>query len=284
MSMTTYPQIDLSAWRQVGEGGNGAVYVQDAEPDVLLKVNTVDTSEKTIQEEFFTSKAIFDAGIPTPQMFEIVQAGEFFGVKCQNIKNKKSFSRLCADDPSSIEARAIQMAQLLKAFHAKTIEDNPWIPSIKQRMLEAAETTVLVGGKAKEKLIEFVKTIPESNHLLHGDLQMGNLIMADDQPYWIDLGRATHGIPQFDLGHFFLFCNIFGKKGRVQEIAHLSDKQLVQFWNAFALEYNGPDHLDAFIKECRKYAALDIILLGMVQALSASERFFLGLLAKKMLK
>lgn len=278
-----YPQIELSAWRQTGEGGNGAVYVNDAEPDVLLKVNTIDTSEITIREEFYTTKAVLDAGVPAPQVFEIVQAGEFYGVKCQNIKNKKSFSRLCADDPSSIDARASQMARLLKEYHAKTVEDSPWIPSMKQRMLEAAETTALVGGKAKERLIEFVKTIPESNHLLHGDLQMGNLIMADEKPYWIDLGRASHGIPQFDLGHFFLFCNIFGKKGRVQEIVHMSDKQLVQFWKAFALEYNGPDHMDAFIKECRKYAALDIILLGMIQKLTVSERFFLGLLAKKML-
>lgn len=40
--MNTYPQIDLSAWKQVGEGGNGAAYVNDAEPGVLLKVNTLD--------------------------------------------------------------------------------------------------------------------------------------------------------------------------------------------------------------------------------------------------
>ena len=284
MEQTTYPQIELSAWKQVGEGGNGAVYVNDAEPGILLKVNTVDTSEDTIREEFYTQKAVFDAGVPTPQMFEIVQVGEFYGIKCQNIENKKSFSRLCADDPSSIDARAIQMAQLLKEYHAKTIEESQWIPSMKERMLEAAQTTELVGGKTKERLIEFVKSLPESNHLLHGDLQMGNLIMANDKCYWIDLGRAARGIPQFDLGHFFLFCNIFGKKGRVQEIAHMSDKQLVQFWEAFALEYNGPEHMNAFIKDCRKFAALDIVLLGMVQKLSASERFFLGLLAKKMLK
>lgn len=44
--MNTYPQIDLSAWKQVGEGGNGAAYVNDAEPGVLLKVNTLDTSAR----------------------------------------------------------------------------------------------------------------------------------------------------------------------------------------------------------------------------------------------
>lgn len=282
--MNTYPQIDLSAWKQVGEGGNGAAYVNDAEPGVLLKVNTLDTTEQTIQEEFFTTKAVFDAGVPCPEMYEIVEVGEHFGVKCQNIVGKKSFSRLCADDPSSIDARAIQMAQLLKSFHSVKVNDSQWIPSQKEVMLKAAENTTLIGGKAKERLIEFVKSIPESDHLLHGDLQMGNLILADEKPYWIDLGRASHGIPQFDLGHFFLFCNIFGKKDRVQAIAHMSDKQLVQFWNAFAKEYNGPDNMDAFLKDCRKYAALDIIFLGMVQTLTVSERFFLGLLAKKMLK
>lgn len=284
MNQSVYPQIDLSAWKQVGEGGNGAVYVNDAEPGVLLKVNVNDTSEKTIKEEFYTSKAVFDAGIPTPEMYQIVQVGEYYGIKCQVISGKKSFSRLCADDPSSIDAFATRMAELLKEFHGKKVAGNEWIPSKKERMLEAAETTALIGGKAKERLIEFVKSIPESDCLLHGDLQMGNLIMADGKPYWIDLGNATHGLPQFDLGHFYLFCNIFGKKGRVQEIAHMTDKQLVQFWNTFALAYNGPENIDTFTQECKRYAALDIIYLGMVQKLSFSERFFLSLLAKSMLK
>jgi len=282
--MEEYKNIDLSAWTKVGEGGNGAVYVNEAEPGVLLKVNTVDNSEKAIQEEFYTPKAVFEIGVPTPELYEIVRVGDCFGVKCQEIPGKKSFARLCGDDPSSIDVRAGQMAELLKEFHAKTVQDSEWIPSQKERMIKAAETTTLVSGKAKERLIAFVKEIPECHQLLHGDLQMGNIILADDKPYWIDLGRATHGIPQFDLGHFYLFCNIFSRTPRVQEIAHMTDKQMIQFWNAFALSYNGPDNLDAFQQECRRFAALDIIILGMVQKLSFSERFFLGTLAKKMLK
>jgi uncharacterized protein (TIGR02172 family) len=282
--MEEYKNIDLSAWTKVGEGGNGAVYVNEAEPGVLLKVNTVDNSEKAIQEEFYTPKAVFETGVPTPELYEIVKVGDCFGVKCQEIPGKKSFARLCGDDPSSIDVRAGQMAELLKEFHAKTVQDSEWIPSQKERMIKAAETTTLVSGKAKERLIAFVKEIPECHQLLHGDLQMGNIILADDKPYWIDLGRATHGIPQFDLGHFYLFCNIFSRTSRVQEIAHMTDKQMIQFWNAFAMSYNGPDNLDAFQQECRRFAALDIIMLGMVQKLSFSERFFLGTLAKKMLK
>jgi hypothetical protein len=113
---------------------------------------------------------------------------------------------------------------------------------------------------------------------------MGNLIMADGKPYWIDLGRASHGIPLFDLGHMYLFCNIFGRSKRVQDIAHMTDAQLVQFWNSFALAYNGPDKMDEFIADCKRFAGLDLIMLGYVQDLSISERFFLGQLAKKMIK
>ena len=282
--MEQYPQVDLSNWKQVGEGGNGIVYLSDDEPGVLLKINTVNTDEKDTQNDFFTSKAVFELGVPTPEMYQMVMSGENYGYKCQAIAGKKSIARLCADDTSTIDANATMMAQLLKEFHAKTVKDNEWIPSMKERMMEAAQTTDLVGGKAKARLIEFVKSIPESEHLLHGDLQMGNMIVADEKPYWIDLGRASHGIPLFDLGHFYLFCNIFGRSPRVQKIAHMTDKELMQFWNTFAQVYNGPDNLDSFTKDCRKYAALDIIVLGMIQHLSFSERFFLGTLAKKMLK
>ena len=108
--------------------------------------------------------------------------------------------------------------------------------------------------------------------------------MADGQPYWIDLGRASHGIPQFDLGHMYLFCNIFSKKKRVQDIAHMTGEQMVRFWNSFALAYNGPEGLDAFMNQCKRFAGLDVLLLGHIQHLTFSERFFLGQLAKALTK
>ena len=59
--MKTYPQIDLSAWKQVGEGGNGAAYVNDAEPGVLLKVNTNTTSGKQMWAAISHPMSFFDS-------------------------------------------------------------------------------------------------------------------------------------------------------------------------------------------------------------------------------
>ena len=127
----------------------------------------------------------------------------------------------------------------------------------------------------------------DTQNLLHGDLQMGNLILNSQSTpdcFWIDLGRAAHGLPLFDLGHLFLFCNVFSKTAKVQEIAHMTEQQMSAFWNAFALAYNGPDKLEEFNTACKRFAALDVILLGHIQKLNWHQRLFLGFLAKRLFK
>lgn len=103
-------------------------------------------------------------------------------------------------------------------------------------------------------------------------------------PYWIDLGRAAHGVSMFDIGHLYLFCNIFSKKERVHELTHMSEEQLVQFWKSFALAYNGSEGLDAFTSECKRFAALDVVLITYIHPVNWHQRLFLGLLAKSMFK
>jgi hypothetical protein len=42
--------------------------------------------------------------------------------------------------------------------------------------------------------------------------------------------------------------------------------------------------MDAFTAECKRFAALDVLLLGHIQTLNWHERLFLGLLAKSLFK
>lgn len=94
----------------------------------------------------------------------------------------------------------------------------------------------------------------------------------------------------FDLGHLYLFCNIFSRQKRVQQIAHMTQQQLLDFWSAFAKAYIGNgitlaadnNQLSAFTAECKRFASLDVILLGHIQTLNWHERLFLGLLAKSL--
>lgn len=285
--MQNYKDIDISAWTKVGEGGEGSTYTNAECPDVLLKVSNHTLSNgslESVSREFHVSKSVYDLGIPTPEMKEIVRVGEDYGILCQIINGKKSLAKMSGENPDSIEDYAKRMARLAKQFHAADASGNEWIPSHKALMIEVLDNTKMIRGKTLQRVRSFVEGLEDAPSLLHGDFTFSNLIMADDRPYWIDLGHATHGLPMFDLGHFFLFCNIFGKQGRVQDIAHMTADQMQLFWNNFALAYNGPEGLEAFNAECKRFAGLSVLLLGHIQHLTLSERFFLGQLAKALTK
>lgn len=284
--LTEYPQIDLSAWEQKGEGGNGATYTNPSEPGVLLKVSYLELAKAdSLVQEFNTSKAVYELGVPTPRMLQLVSVNGTVAIKCQAITGKKSFARLCSDNPGNIDQYAMQMAGLGKQLHATDASGNEeYIPSMKSFITQAISVSAMLSDRARKRVQNFVDTLDDVPTLLHGDFTFSNLVTADGKPYWIDLGRATHGDPFFDLGHFYLFCNIFSRQKRVQDIAHMTDKQMVQFWNSFAATYNGPDNLDEFTRKCKRFAALDIIIMGHVQPLNMSERFFLSMLVKSIIK
>lgn len=298
--MNNFREIDLRAWKQVGEGGNGTTYTCQTESGVILKVarhTKTDGSFVAVSHEFYTSKAFYEAGVTTPKMIELVRVGEDYGIISEFITNKKSLARLSGEQPELIDDLAYRMAVFAKQLHGTKVECNPGqdisehIPSMKHLMLEALANTRMLRGRTLSKTIEFVQGLEDAPTLLHGDFTFSNIIVEvpfakekTEKTYWIDLGRGAHGVPMFDLGHFYLFCNIFGRQKRVQGITHMTGKQMQQFWNSFALAYNGPEGLDEFTAQCKHFAVLDVILLGHIQTLNWHERLFLGLLAKLMVK
>lgn len=98
MSTTNYRTIDLSAWTQVGAGGNGITYENPSEPDHLLKVNNARMNHlETIEQEFRLSQAVAELGFPTPAMYEIVRVGAVVfmilkpGQKAEHIRTKAGY-------------------------------------------------------------------------------------------------------------------------------------------------------------------------------------------------
>lgn len=285
--MQEYKEIEISAWTKLGEGGEGSTYTNPQMPGVLLKLSNhslTSGSLEAVSREFYASKAVYDLGVPTPEMLDIVRSGDDYGILSRHVKEKKSLAKMSGENPGSIDGYAARMAGLARQFHATDAGGSEGIPSMKRLMLEVLDNTRMIGGKTLRRVRTFVEGLEDAPTLLHGDFSFSNLIMADDKPYWIDLGCASHGVAMFDLGHFYLFCNIFGKQKRVQDIAHMTADQMRQFWNAFALAYHGPEGLDEFNGRCKRFAGLSVLLLGHIKNLTFSERFFLGQLAKVLTK
>ena len=282
--METYKQIDLNEYTQIGEGGNGKTYVTSADSDEILKVNNARLSTlEAVKHEYDVSKAVASLGISVPAMYRIVQVGDAYATISQRIKDKKSLSRICHDEPERTE----EMARLL-CCKGKELFATPcnteFFPSRKAQALQAIEMATFVSRKNRERLRTFVESIPENSHCVHGDFQPGNIIQTGADYYWIDLDRFAYGDPMFDIGHLFLICHIYAPMKRVQDIFHMTLEQFHRFWDAFAKEYTGQDDHAAFDAQAGRFAALDVILRIVFQKPNFVEKLFFSFYVRKLMK
>lgn len=258
--MKEYPQIELSEWTKVGEGFNGQAYVSDVHPGLMLKLVNGDLgSAQKVEQEFYAAKTAFEMGLPTPRMIEIVRNGKNHGYLCQIIEGKKSFARLCADAPDSIPEYAAMMAEYGKVLHSTPITPNEYVVPMKQLLRNALKTSPLVDDNQRERLSALINSMPDTTNCLHGDFQPGNIILAGGQYYWIDMGWLSQGYYMMDLAHLYKMMVEDSFIPQVQDLTHMTQQQMVDFWNAFAKAYTGTDDVEALNNELRPYAAVDIV-------------------------
>ena len=258
--MRAYPQIELDEWTLVGEGYNGQAYVSAAHPGVMLKlVRSEMGAAHKVEQEFLASKTAYDLGLPVPQVYRIVRDGKDHGYLCQNIEGKKSVARLCANNPERIPELAAQMAFLGKELHATPVQAGEVLPAMKDLLLEALRECPLLTEPQRERLVSLTREMPDVQTCLHGDFQPGNLILAGDNHYWIDLGWLAQGWYLMDLAHLYKMMVEDSVIPQVQDLTHMTREQMLLFWDAFAKAYTGSSDVEALNRELRPYAALDLV-------------------------
>jgi len=216
-------------------------------------------SAQKVEQEFYAAQTAYQAGLPTPKVYEIVRDGKDHGYLCQIIEGKKSFSRLCADAPDRIPEYATMMAEYGKALHNMPITPNEYVIPMKTLLKQALQSSALVTDEQRERLQALVEAMPETRNCLHGDFQPGNIILAGGQHYWIDLGWLSQGWYMMDLAHLYKMMVEDSVIPQVQDLTHMTRQQMIDFWNAFAVAYTGTKDVEALNRELRPYAALDLI-------------------------
>ena len=253
-----YRKIDLSKWHKVGSGGTADTFACD-DDSILLKLNKSAAGEAPIRNEYDRTRKVVSLGIPAPAVYEIVMAGDRFGILFQNIKNKKSYSRLIADDPDDLDEYARNFAVRAKELHA--IPCDPSLFESRAEMIRKGVELAKFIAKYKPALYAFIDEMSACTTCLHGDLHTGNLIRAEGKDYWIDFDRFSYGDPTLDIAHLYTVCVGMAWLPYVRNLVHMNKKQLTRFWNVFLEEYFDSD--ENAIAECYAklpmYNALDLV-------------------------
>lgn len=258
--MQDYPQIDISAWTQVGEGYNGQAFLSEAHPGKLLKLvrGTLSSAEK-VEQEFYASRAAFEAGLPTPRVFEIVRDGQEHGYLSEKIEGKISLARMCADSPERIPEYAALMARYGHQLHTHPLPVSRYVPLLKPILRKAIAFAPFVTESQRDRLTSLVDEMADATTAVHGDFQPGNLIFSQNRCYWIDLGWLCVGDPVIDLAHLYKMMVEDSVIPAVQGLTHMTRNQMLFFWQEFAKAYRGQADIQSLEQKLRPFAALDLV-------------------------
>ena len=250
--------IDLSDYEYAGEGANGASYNHRTDPDVMLKLyNRGDISQPL--SELLTARKVFAAGIPTPEPGDLVTDGQRVGIRFRRIFGKRSFARAIGDEPEKVGTYAVQFAEMCRKLHATRL-DTKVFDNVKDRYLALLADNPFFTADQKEKLAAFIRSAPDADTALHGDLQFGNAIFVGDRRFFIDLGDFCYGYPMFDLGMVYISGKL-NDAAFTREAYHMEPETASAFWDAFAPAYFGPgSDLAAREREVRIYAGLKTLI------------------------
>lgn len=208
-----YKKISVEGCEIIGRGSNGLVYRTD--PETIVKVYFNPDSLPDIQNERRLARYAFVHGIPTAISYDIVRVGDTYGSVFE-LLNAMSLSKLIANNPEKLSEYIGEFVSLLKIIHEQ--EAGPGdVPSVKQTYLRYAQFLKdYLPEKAYLKLCDLISSVPESNHLIHGDYYTNNVMIQDGNPILIDMDTLSCGNPIFELASTFNaycgFSSIYGFK------------------------------------------------------------------------
>lgn len=232
-----FKHIDLSTWTCFSDRANSKSYVSaDKKWMVKFDSETSLNDEMVMHREQEMARKALSVGVKTPKVGDIVLDDEGRkGLIFEYIEGKKSISRLLSEDLDNIDRYMKMFAEAAKEFHS-IVCDVESFDSMHDRVVTQITTRNILFESQKTKALKFLETIEQQKFCVHGDFQTGNVILAGDKSYWIDLSFMGYGNPEFDVGMLYTFCHIF-PKAYTDTVFHCDRKYLPTIWNSFIRHY-----------------------------------------------
>jgi len=226
--------VDMNDYSESGDGFTATSY-DHMDGLRMMKLYADFIPFGQTEREFVVSRALTEMGLETPRALRIVTDGKRFGVEFEKIKSKRSFARAISQEPDKLEEYSRQFARMCLRLHSTPCTSKVFQPAY-CRFMKAVNESGHYSDAQKEKMTAFIRSIPNTGNCLHGDLHIGNALMAGGKEYWIDLSNFATGNPLFDLGMFY-FVSHCTDDATCFRLFHISLENMMKVWNVFMEEY-----------------------------------------------
>ena len=242
-------EISVDGCEIIGKGFYGTVYRIDDE--TVVKVYESADSLAMIQNEKRLAKTALIAGVPTAISYDIVKVGNSYGSVFE-LLNARTLNDVLREDTSRVVEITKQYAQFLKLVNSQTVPEGR-LNSSKQQFLGYLERIKdCLSVDMYERLKMLLDSVPEQHNVIHGDAQMKNIMVVDNDPMLIDMDTLSEGHPIFDLQSVYVTYFAFGEDyhQNSMEFLGMPHEVVEQVWQNFIGFYFDTED-DARITELR---------------------------------
>ncbi|MCR5108607.1 MAG: anti-sigma factor antagonist [Lachnospiraceae bacterium] len=201
-----YRSISVDGCEVIGKGFFGTVYRIDEE--TIVKVYKGKDSIPRIENEKKMAKAAFVKGIPTAISYDIVKVGEDYGSVFEMLK-AKPLNDMIRDNDKDRDTLIREYVELLKQIHSTKMDEGV-LPEAKNVFLDSLyELKDILSVTQIGNIRKLIVLLPQDMSMVHGDIQMRNVMICDGEPMIIDMDTLATGGPIFDLQGLYVTYKIF---------------------------------------------------------------------------
>ena len=231
--------LSIKDCQKIGSGACGEVFRLDNETIVKLYYPRV--PKESIEQEKALSKKAFILGIPTAISYDIVDVDSRTGVVYE-LLNSKTLGELIGSDEKNIEKYAEMYADVCRKIHSTTVDDG-FLPKFKDINREDIALISGVTDEEREYLYKFLNLVPESPTCVHGDLNINNIMVQNDECCLIDMGEFSVGNAMFDISRIVFSMSFAADGSDYNKFYKMPQSTVDSLLTLFLKNYFGTDSL-----------------------------------------
>lgn len=194
---TEVESLDVSNCKLLGKGFHSEVYRLDDE--TIAKIYYDLPSIDTLINERIIAKQAFIKGVPTEISFGLCESNGRAGLMYELVDANTLLSML-EKDIDNMDKYIKDYVCLVKKVHEFDDEGMVQVPDMKQILINNINNLrKFISSEGINKLMNVINSVPDSNHLLHGDPHPANVMLSDKGMIFIDLSDMRTGDEILDL-------------------------------------------------------------------------------------
>ncbi len=187
--------------QRIDEGRTAEVFQWDKRR--VLKLYRAEFPREWADWEAQMTRAIGEAGVPAPRIFEVRDVDGRRGIVMEQISGPSMFADLRANWLKVI-GHARLLAELHVQMHRRPVTELPkQHENLKQRIQEAP-----VSVEIRAEALRRLERLPEGTAVCHGDFHPGNVVLTARGPRILDWLTATCGNPLGDVARTSLILRL----------------------------------------------------------------------------